>query len=264
MPTKGGLTTNSVPGGYTYSLRVSIDYMSKRTRLLTLMMRSGEFERSYEAEQAIRHGKVSVDGIVAVDPKYSVKARAKIMFAGRQLKPRPFTYIILNKEKGLVCQKSAKERSVYDTIKGIREIDEKTRRTLFTVGRLDKDTEGLLIVTNDGQLEKKITRGRVLKTYSVETREKVTDEQITRLKEGVEIKDGDTGKVFFVRIVVGKALGERLIDIGIEEGRKRQVKKMLKAVGNDVIGLKRVGIGRLRLEDLKGKPYMIVGRDLKV
>jgi pseudouridine synthase len=231
--------------------------MSKRIRLLTLMMRTGEFERSHEAEQAIKQGLVSVDGMVAVDPKYSVKVRAKIVFGGRELKPRPLTYIILNKEKGMVCQKSAKEASVYDVIKGIGEIDEKTRRSLFTVGRLDKDSEGLLVVTNDGQVEKLLTRGRILKTYSVETKEPATEEQVEKLREGVEIKDEDTGRVFFVK-AVSAIRGERLIEIGIEEGRKRQIKKMLKAVGNEVVGIKRIGIGRLRLEDLKGRAYMIV------
>ena len=237
--------------------------MSKKMRLLSLLMRSGEFERSTTAEQAVRDGRVTVDGAKAANPAHSVKMRGVVELDGRPLKARPLTYVILNKQAGMVCQKAEKERTVYDVIASITEIDHKTRNTLFCVGRLDKDTEGLLVITNDGQQEKLLTKGkRIIKTYYVETLNRVSDNDIKHLMRGVKIKDDDTGKVFFVKAVAVRKLEERKVEMGIDEGRKRQVKKMFQALGNSVVSLRRVGIGGLRLEDLdfKGKRYLIVNK----
>ncbi len=238
--------------------------MSKKMRLISLLMRSGEFERSFDAEQAIRHGHVYVDGKVLTNPKHSVKMAAVVKIDGRQLLAQPLAYIILNKQAGMVCQKSSKEKTVYDLIASIPEISQKTRSSLFCIGRLDKDTEGLLVVTNDGQLEKQLTRkeNHIIKTYLVETRNPVTDNGFAALRQGVKITDDDTGKVFLVKALAVRKLGQRRLEIGIDEGKKRQIKKMLQAVGNDVVSLKRVGIGNLRLEDLdfKGKSYLLINK----
>jgi len=238
--------------------------MSKKMRLVSLLMRSGEFKRSYDAEQAILQGHVYVDGKVLTNPKHSVKMAAVVKINGRQLLAQPLAYIILNKQAGMVCQKSSKEKTVYDLIASIPEINQKTRSSLFCIGRLDKDTEGLLVVTNDGQLEKQLTRkeNHIIKTYLVETRNPVTDNDFAALRQGVKITDDDTGKVFFVKALAVRKLGQRRLEIGIDEGKKRQIKKMLQAVGNDVVSLKRVGIGNLRLEDLdfKGKSYLLINK----
>ena len=142
------------------------------------------------------------------------------------------------------------------------EMDQKTRRSLFCVGRLDKETEGLLVVTNDGQLEKLLTRSHIVKTYLVGAKDPVTEKDLSTLLHGVKIRDDDTGKVFQVRALAIKKIAERTLEMGIDEGRKRQVKKMLQAVGNEVTSLKRVAIGNLRLEnlDFKGKPYILVSK----
>jgi pseudouridine synthase len=243
--------------------------MSKKLRLLSLLMRSGDFERSSAAEQAVLDGRVTVDGAKATNPGHSVKAHAAVKLDGHPLEVKPFVYMILNKEAGMVCQKTDKEKSVYDVIASMEEIDPKTRAGLFCVGRLDRDTEGLLIVTNDGQLEKLLTKSgnRVLKTYSVGTAAPVSDDDITALQRGVEIEDDDTDKAFFVKAIAIKRLDERRVEIGINEGRKRQVKKMFEVLGNSVVSLRRVAIGGLRLEnlDFKGKRYLIIDkRDLKL
>ena len=236
--------------------------MSKKMRLLSLLMRSGGFRRSYDAEQAIRKGHVQVDGKVVSNPQHSVKIAAAVKINGRELKAQSLTYIILNKQAGMVCQKSAKEKTVYDIISSMPEIDQKTRSSLFCVGRLDKETEGLLVVTNDGQLEKLLTRkeNHILKTYLVETSNPLAENDLAALQKGVKIKDEDTGKVFPVRALSIKRLGQNRLEMGIDEGKKRQIKKMLQAMDNEVVSLKRVGIGSLRLEDLefKGKRYLII------
>lgn len=233
--------------------------MSKRIRLLSLLMRTGEFERSAAAAAAIREGQVRVDSQVMKEPGHSIKMLARVEWNGKQLKPRPLTYILLNKPAGTVCQKSVKEKTIYDIVANIPEIDKKTKNSLFCVGRLDKETTGLLVVTNDGQLQRLLTRGGVVKMYLAETATPVTEEQLARLRDGVEIKDDDTGKVFLVKAVVAKKR-EGCVEVGIDEGRKRQVRKMFQSVGNEVIQLERVGIGRLRLSDLHGKPYHIISK----
>jgi len=234
--------------------------MSKKIRLLALLMRSGEFQRTSEAEKAVREGRIKVDGEPATNPQHSVKANAAVSISGRAIEPAAFTYVILDKQKGMVCQKTGKERSVYDVIASMEELDEKTKKSLFCVGRLDKDTEGLLIITNDGQLEKLLTKGkRVIKIYAVATAAPVTDGDAAALLKGVQVTDDDTGKAFFVKAIAIKRLGERTIELGIDEGRKRQIKKMLEALGNHVVSLRRVGIGKMRIEslDFKGKSYLI-------
>jgi pseudouridine synthase len=236
--------------------------MSKKIRLLSLLMRSGEFRKSYDAEQAIKQGRVQVNGKPATNPQHSVKLNAILKVNGRELKAQPLTYIILNKTRGVVCQKSPKEKTVFDLINTIPGIEPKTRSSLFCVGRLDRDTEGLLVMTNDGQLEKTLTRDRIPKTYLLSTINPVSDKDITRLLEGVQIRDDDSRKAFQVKALSIKRLGPNKLEMAIDEGRKRQVKKMLLAVGNEVVSLKRVAIGKLRIEslDFKGKAYIIASK----
>jgi pseudouridine synthase len=236
--------------------------MSKKMRILSLLMRSGGFSRASEAEQAIRKGLVLVDGKPVTNPAHSVKASASVEVGGIQLEPQPLTYIILDKPAGVVCQKSLKERTVFDLVKTIPGLDEKTKGSLFCVGRLDKETEGLLIVTNDGHLEKLLTRGRIPKAYLVGVRDPLSDKSMERLREGVEIRDDDTGKSFHVKALSVKRLGPGKLEMSIDEGRKRQIRKMLGAVGNEVVSLKRVGIGKIRIEnlDFKGKIYLTTSR----
>ncbi|MFH1978721.1 MAG: pseudouridine synthase [Candidatus Aenigmatarchaeota archaeon] len=236
--------------------------MSKKTRLLSLLMRSGEFERSDHAEKEIISGHVSVDGKIVKDPKNSFKINSVIKVKEHKLELQNLTYIILNKPKGVICQKSSKEKTIYDIINGIVEIDKKMKNTLFSIGRLDKDTTGLLIVTNDGQIEKNLTRKEygILKTYHVKMKSAMKDDDIERLLGGVRITDDDVGKKFLVKAMEIKKIGKKEIEIVIGEGRKRQIKKMLKSLGNEVVDLKRVGIGKLRIEDLdfKNKSYLIL------
>ena len=236
--------------------------MSKKMRLLSLLMRSGEFSRAFEAEQAIRKGQVIVDGKAVTNPAHSVKLSAEILVEGKVLEARPLTYIILNKPAGVICQKSQKERSVFDLVNDIPGLDQKTKGSLFCVGRLDRDTEGLLIITNDGQLEKLLTRGNIPKTYLVAARNTLSEKDVSMLLEGVQIKDEDSGKAFHVKAISVKRLGPDKIEMSIDEGRKRQVRKMLQAVGNEVISLRRVGIGKLRIEDVdfKGKSYLLASK----
>ena len=236
--------------------------MSKRIRLLSLVMRSGEFERSREAAAAIEQGEIQADRKIIKDPKHSIRERATIMWNGTEIEARPLTCLLLNKPAGVICQKSAKERTVYDLLEQVEGIEQKTRRSLFSVGRLDRDTTGLLVITNDGQLEHLLTEKekQVVKTYKVTTDKPLTRPMLQQLQSGVIIRDDDRKKQFTVRAVNVKQTAERVVELGITEGKKRQVKKMLFSVGNYVTKLERVGIGRLRLGDVTftNGLYMII------
>jgi 16S rRNA pseudouridine516 synthase len=233
-----------------------------KTRLVAILMRSGEFERSFVAEQAIRLGHVTVNEEVVKNPNFSFRSGAVVKLDGRKLEQFPFVYAIFNKKAGVVCQKTSKDKTIYDDIAAMPELDAGTKRSLFCVGRLDRDTEGLIIVTNDGRVERAVTKQHVKKTYDVDCRDPVTDKEIATLKRGVRISDDDTGREFFVTASSARRLGERRLELVIDEGRKRQVKKMLLAVGNEVTALRRVAIGKLRLYevDFGQKDYVIVDK----
>ena len=122
-----------------------------------------------------------------------------------------------------------------------------TAARLYPVGRLDADTTGLLLLTNDGELANRLTHPRyeVPKTYRVQLRTPLAERDLERLRSGVELDDGPTAPAQVRR------LGDREIEITIREGRNRQVRRMVEAVGNRVVSLRRIRFGPLGLSDLK-------------
>lgn len=158
---------------------------------------------------------------------------------------KKFDYYIMNKPKGYVCTvKDDKGR------KTVMDLLPNNAKRLFPVGRLDYDTEGLLILTNDGDLTFKLThpKNEVPKTYLVKTEKPVSDEDLVKLRSGVYI-DGVKTKKCNVRLIESTKTGSKL-HITITEGRNRQVRKMFEAVNNNVDFLKRIKIGDLTLTGL--------------
>ena len=156
-----------------------------------------------------------------------------------------FEYYIMNKPKGYVCTvKVDKDR------KTVMELLPKNITRVFPVGRLDYDSEGLLLFTNDGDLAYKLThpKNEVPKTYLVKTEKPVTDKALAALRSGVVI-DGVKTKKCNVSLIETTKKGSRL-NITITEGRNRQIRKMFEAVDNSVDFLKRIKIGDLRLTGL--------------
>ncbi len=234
------------------------------TRLRAYLMRTGEFKRSAEVVRLVESGKVSINGKVITNPEFHIGKKDVIEIKGLGIgKPRPLVYIIFNKPVGYVCQKTNKEKSIYGLIDEISEIDKETKKTLFCVGRLDKDTEGLLIVTNDGKLSDRLTKpGKsIYKTYFVETEKAISSEDLKKLEKGVEIQNVDTKEKFSVRALKTKLLSEKQAEITIDEGKKRQVRLMFETIGNNVVHLKRIGIGSLKIEDLDNKGYAITPKE---
>lgn len=200
-------------------------------------------------EQLILQGRVRINGQVVTqlgvqaDPQCDV-----IEVDGKRVQlSEEHTYILLHKPAGVVTTRrdAHAARTVMDLLQGVS-------AAVFPVGRLDADTTGALLLTDDGELAYRLTHQRygVPKTYLVEVRGEVGEEALRRLREGVLLEDGMTApaQVQKVRYLAGR--GTTLLRLTIHEGRKRQVKRMCMAVGHPVVRLHRERFGHLTLHQL--------------
>ncbi len=200
-----------------------------------------------QAREWIEAGRVRVNGKAVRNPDHWVDlVRDRIALDGRPLRSAARHYILLNKPRGILTTRSdpAGRPTVYDLI---GEVDE----WLSPVGRLDLDTSGLLILTNDTAFADRVTspRHEVPKTYRVKTAQTLTDEQVERLRQGVQLRDGPTRPAEVSRLRDGP--GYTYLEITIREGRNRQVRRMIEAVGSKVRQLARTAIGPIGIGDLE-------------
>ncbi len=195
-----------------------------------------------QVKELIRRGQVSVNGAVikAADAKVDENTD-RVICQGIAVCYQKYVYYILNKPRGVV---SATQDNTADTVLSLLKGVE--RKELFPVGRLDKDTTGLLLITDDGELAHKLLspKSHVDKTYLVNTKLPVTQEDIKALEEGVDIGDDKPTLPARCRIVTDNRL-----ELTIHEGRFHQVKRMLQAIGNEVVALKRIRFGPISLPD---------------
>jgi 23S rRNA pseudouridine2605 synthase len=193
------------------------------------------------AEELIAAGRVSVGGQVVTDPARDVDEGSEVEVNGSPVAPEPREVWAVNKPLGVVS--TAREPG---TRRAVTELVDSERR-LYPVGRLDADSTGLILLTNDGELANRLTHPRygVRKTYVIRLALPPAEADLDRLREGVSLEDGRTAPAEVER------LGERELEITIREGRKRQVRRMAEAVGNEVEGLTRTRIGSLELGDLR-------------
>ncbi len=198
-----------------------------------------------ELKKAIRAGRVKIDGVIAKKPEEKVDTDKQVVtFDDKVIGYQEYEYYMLHKPAGVVsATKDPKEKTVLDLITGTR------RKDLFPVGRLDKDTEGLLLITNDGNLSHRLlTPGKhVDKTYYARIEGRVTDEDVDAFKAGLDIKDETLTMPAKLVIIASGDVSE--IEITIQEGRYHQVKRMFEAVGKKVIYLKRLSMGSLILDE---------------
>jgi 23S rRNA pseudouridine2605 synthase len=193
------------------------------------------------AEKLIAEGKVRVGGEVVTDPARDVDETSAVEVDGRSVTPEPREVWAVNKPLGVVSTAREPGRR-----RAITELVESERR-LYPVGRLDADSTGLILLTNDGELANRLTHPRygVPKTYLVRLERPPTEAELDRLRHGVRLEDGPTAPAEVER------LGERELEVTIGEGRKRQVRRMAEAIGNQVEELTRTRIGPLELGDLR-------------
>ena len=195
-----------------------------------------------EVKSLLKKGFVTVDGNVQKSPDLKVDPTVhEIAFQGKVLTYQEFYYYILHKPSGVV---TATEDNINQTVMAL--LEGASGKDLFPVGRLDKDTEGLLLITNDGELAHALLspRKHVDKCYLVEIPKKLNLGQIEALENGVDI--GDDKKTLPAKVEVAD---DTHILLTICEGRYHQVKRMLHAVGSEVLYLKRISFGTLTLDE---------------
>jgi 16S rRNA pseudouridine516 synthase len=199
-----------------------------------------------EVKQLLKSGAVKIDDVIVKDAKQHVDtAKQVVTLNGEVIEYREFIYLMMNKPQGVL---SATEDSVGETVIDLLELEDQVYEP-FPVGRLDKDTEGLLLITNDGQLSHKLLspKKHVPKTYFAVIDQEVTDEDVKAFAEGVTLDDGYETKPGELRILKSGLRSD--IELTITEGKFHQVKRMFEAVGKKVIYLKRISMGPLPLDE---------------
>ncbi len=242
-----------------------------KLRLHQFLARAGVAKNNFEIVQMIKKGRVFVDGKVVTAESFIFDTRGRRVYLdGEEIRLQPARYFIVNKPKGHSCQRG-EYPNVVDLFHNILKNEPSIMRSLFVVGRLDRDTEGLLIVTNDGQVASKILQPveEVEKEYEAVVSGGITDNAIKKLESGVaiEVEDKDyptkPAKVKLLRRVKIPSSGKTtsLVRLTITEGKKRQVRKMFEVVGHPVISLKRVRIGSLKLGDMEDRWVVELSRN---
>lgn len=197
-----------------------------------------------EVKELIRRGQVTVNGIPVktADSRIDEEADA-VCVRGQKLSYQRYFYYMLNKPGGVIC---AARDNLFATVMELLAPEDR-RQDLFSAGRLDKDTEGFLLLTNDGELAHRLLspKKHVDKTYLVTMAHSLSGEEVQRLEQGVDI--GEERLTLPARVSPAKAENQMLLTI--QEGKFHQVKRMLKAVNNEVTALKRVSFGPLTLDE---------------
>lgn len=198
-----------------------------------------------EAKKIIRKGLIIIDGCPYKNPDEKVdEAKVKLQYLGNEYFYKKFHYYMLNKPSGVVSATyDNHDKTVIDIFR--EKNNGMVVSDLFPLGRLDKDTVGLLVISNDGELAHKLLSPKyhVPKTYYVETLKNITEEDIRILENGVDLGD------FVTKEATVKLLSDKSCEITISEGKFHQVKRMFIAVNNEVIYLKRVTFGPLTLDE---------------
>jgi 23S rRNA pseudouridine2605 synthase len=211
-----------------------------------VLSKAGLGSRS-EARSWIGNGRVKVNGKLIQTPDHWVDiARDKVTLDDKPVGQTEKRYILLYKPKGyLTTHRDPEGRpTVYDLLPGVEQF-------VGTVGRLDLDTSGLLLLTNDNDLAEALTNPehKVAKTYLVKASSLLSDDQLRQLANGVQLSDGPTRPAVVKRVRDSEKY--TFLEITLTEGRNRQVRRMLEAVGSKVLKLVRISIGPLTLEGLQ-------------
>ena len=222
--------------------------MGKKMRVDKLLSNVGVASRA-ELKKYCKQGLISVNGKVINNPGVQVDSENDdVRFNGEKIVYREFVYIMLNKPDGYISATYDK----YDPI--VLDLIDQSYLVFepFPVGRLDKDTEGLLVLTNDGQLAHRVLspKKHVPKTYYAKIQGKVTEEDILAFEKGVILDDGYETMPSQLKIVKSDDMSE--IELTIHEGKFHQVKRMFESVGKKVVYLKRLSMGKLKLDESLG------------
>ena len=200
-----------------------------------------------EVKALIRKGKVSVNGTVVRDVSFAVTDRDEVRVNGIVTDTSEFVYLMLNKPCGFVSTTDADEENVLSFVPS-----ELFRKGMFPVGRLDKDTTGLLIITDDGDFAHRLISPshHVYKTYEATLESDISEEQLNTLRQGAVLGDGTECLPARLRKISDEPPTVR---VQIREGKYHQVKRMFASVENSVVALRRTAIGALKLDSTLGE-----------
>lgn len=194
----------------------------------------------------IKQGKVQVNREIIKEPGFKISPQDEVVFAGEQVLHQEKVYIMLNKPRGYICTSD----DPYAPLKALDLIKlppGQSRIRLFSAGRLDKDSEGLLIFTNDGDYVEKIMHPKyeILKNYQVKTTSEILDNVLNKLRGGI---DDDNE---FLKAEKIKKEGNCLYTFILNEGKKREIRRMIRFAGTEIKSLKRISLGALTLGTLE-------------
>lgn len=207
------------------------------------------------AEEIISSGRVKINGQVVTELGVKINDGDVVEVDNKKISlEQEKVYIMLNKPRGYVT--TSKEQFGRPSVLDLLDV----KQRVFAVGRLDMDSEGLLLLTNDGDFANKIIHPtkHIAKTYEVILKKEISSEDIEKLKRGVDIGG------YITRPAIVEKVNDKKIVITIYEGKNRQVRKMCEAVDNKVVNLKRLSIGDLKLDNLEtGKYISLYENDIK-
>lgn len=220
-------------------------------RLQKVMSNCGVASRR-ASEQMILDGRVRVNGVVVRELGTKVKPNDIILVDGERLEVQAKHYYLFNKPKGVITTSSDEQGrpTVMDYFK-------KEKDRIYAVGRLDQNTEGLLLMTNDGELANILMHPSKMvdKTYEVKVKGHIADSVLQHLADGVELKDGKTAPADVYYAGFDNHTGITTIEITIHEGRNRQVRRMIEFFGYQVHNLRRIQYAFLTLSGVKRGSY---------
>jgi len=211
-----------------------------------------------KSSDLIKQGKVRVNLEVIKEPGYKISPDDKVFFDGKQVLSQEKVYIMLNKPRGYICT-SDDPHAPLKALDLIKLPPEQADIRLFSAGRLDKESEGLLIFTNDGDYVEKIMHPKheILKNYQVTTDSEIQDDVLEKLRKGI-YDDNE-----FLKAHKIKKEGNCLYTFILNEGKKREIRRMVKFAGTKVSSLKRIALGALTLGTLEsGKWKHLTSEDI--
>ena len=232
-----------------------------KIRLHQFLSKCGIFSSKNEIKNAIWDGKITVNGSIVKNISFEFNPeKKKVIYDKKELSlPQNEKYFLLNKPMGFICSRlNSQERklgkkSIYELFYG--RVSKIVYESLITVGRLDENTTGFLLVTTDGKLAHKITnpKNKIKKTYYIETTKSISLEQIDSIKNGIKIKINDNGKIeeYISRPTILTDIEEKSMILTIDEGKKREIRRMFDSVGNEVSKLHRLSTEKMLLNHYK-------------
>lgn len=233
---------------------------------------TGEFETKEQVLNAIHSKQIKVDGKIIHNQKYQFNPNSRtVLFNNKKLEMiKDNIYIIMNKPIDYLSTRLTpkdiefNKKSMFELLN----FDEKIRNTIFAVGRLDEKSSGLIILTTDGKLSHKLTNPDfdIPKTYEASLEYELSQNDVKKITDGVEIDLEVNGKhtKYITKPTKVNVVGEKVVEITLTEGKKREVRRIFESIDNDVINLKRISIGNIKLKDFKIKEGEYITVDKKI